>query len=456
MFTSNREQLFKHLGNGVALVSSAKASHGRFRQDPNFWFLTGFDEPGAAAVFHPSSDDPFALFVRPKDALAEIWDGLRAGPDKAKEETAASSSFDAAELEQVLFETCIKADALWVIGGQNDELVGRITARLRIAKTSGVGPDVVIRDLGSVLAEMRVIKSSDEISLISKACEVTAFGHAAVAGSLAKINHEYEAQALIEAEFTRRGATPSFTTIVAAGANACVLHYIANRDAIKNGDLLLVDCGAELKHYCGDVTRTYQTAKPTDAQRRVYEIVVAANEAAIDLAKPGVTLEDIHDTARSVIIDGLVDLDVLPKDAKKSFQMEHDVFHFPHGTSHFLGMDVHDVGATRTQGVSRRLEPGMVITIEPGLYFAPDRVAIDYPLVEIDRNVRWELRNRIGLQKAREEAKRESEAAEKVSKVVPESLRGIGVRIEDDILITEDGCRNLTAQIPKSLTDLGW
>jgi Xaa-Pro aminopeptidase len=268
--------------------------------------------------------------------------------------------------------------------------------------------------------------------------------------------HEYEVQAAIEFVF-RAGGSPrnAYPSIVASGPNACILHYHENRRRLDGDDLLLIDAGCEYDYFSADITRTFPVSgRFTDAQRAVYEIVLEAQGAAIAAARPGRRYEAMHEAARRVLTEGLVRLGALPREVDESLRMHHYREFFMHGTGHWLGMDVHDVGDYRIRRESRVLEPGMVLTVEPGLYFAPDRAAVTLHLREYSEEEMWERRYRLGMTAAKKIEEEDKARAETVVHPVPASLRGIGVRIEDDVLITPDGCEVLTAATPKSVADV--
>ena len=268
--------------------------------------------------------------------------------------------------------------------------------------------------------------------------------------------YEYQVQAALEFVFRANGSPRNgYPSIVASGANACILHYTENNRRMEDGDLLLIDAGCEWGYHSADITRTFPVnGRFTAAQRAVYEIVLRAQLAGIAAARPGNRYEAVHEAARRVLAEGLVALGALPRGLEESLAMHHYREFYMHGTGHWLGMDVHDVGDYRIRGESRRLEPGMVLTVEPGLYFDPARESVTYHLREYSEEEMWERRYRLGAAAARKIEDEEKARAEKVTHAVPPEYRGIGVRIEDDILITADGCEVLTAGTPKTVEEV--
>ncbi|HVE91708.1 MAG TPA: aminopeptidase P N-terminal domain-containing protein [Actinomycetota bacterium] len=460
-FAERRDVFASTLGDGVAVIPGARQStghSGRFRQDSDFYYLTGFDEPDAVAVINPSHDkERYVLFVRPSDRFAEMWDGRRAGVDGAIGDFGADAAYPVSDLDRKLREYLIGSRTLhYRLGNRDyDDKILNFLRHAPAVRTHGRTVVESITDPRLVLHEMRLRKTMSEIGRLRTACEITAAGHVEAMLVAAPGMHEYEVQAAIEHTFRRLGsARDSYESIVAAGANACILHYTSNNALIGEDDLLLVDAGAEYGYLAGDITRTFPASGTfSGPQKELYEIVLAANEAAIALARPGLPFREIHETARRVITEGLVALGVLPRGVEDSLSMWHDREFFPHGTGHWLGMDVHDVGAAKVDRVSRPLEPGMAFTIEPGIYFDPARESVEFALLPIDEEALWERRLRLG-QGAKAEEDAEREGAEKVRHPVPERFRGIGIRIEDDILVTESGCEVLTGGVPKSVAEV--
>jgi len=412
------------MGSGVAILLAAPErirtndSEYDYRQNSDFFYLTGFDEPQSVLVLAPNHREvKSALFVRTKEKDKEQWNGLRAGLDGAQRTTQVDAIYPIDELSQHLGEFLETADQLYYELGENPKFDAEIIARLqqyRDARVRTDGGPIAINDPTPLLHEMRLKKSSFDIAAMRRTCEVTAAGHAAAMRYARPGMHEYEVEAIVEYTFAVNGAqSPAFSTIVASGANLGVIHYSTNRDLIPNGSLVLVDAGAEVDYYCGDVTRTWPiSGKFSAEQRAVYEVVLAAQQRAIELARPGNTFNvDVNDGAAKVLVEGLLELGLLSGSVDEHIEKQTHKRFTVHRIGHWLGMDTHDVGSYRVNGQWRPLEPGMMVTIEPGLYIPnePD---------------------------------------------VAERFRGISVRIEDDALITKDGCEILTGKAPKKAGDI--
>ena len=402
---------------GARLAMRSADTHFPFRQDSDFWYLTGFNHPHAAAVLRTDGGPAFTLFVEPRQPEAEVWNGYRPGVEGAVRDYAADAAFPSQELSAALPKLLEKVRRVFHVLGRDAALDAKLIETLdgmRLRSRLGLVPPAEIVDPRSILHEMRLFKESSELEIMGLAADISREAHAAAARLARDGTYEYELEAMLDFTFRKRGATgPAYTTIVGGGKNATVLHYITNDQLLRAGELVLVDAGCELRGYASDVTRTYPVGgKFEGGARSVYELVLAAQEAAFAVAKPGATLEQLHTAAVRVLTDGMVQLgllsgsldDLVASDAYRKYYM--------HRTSHWLGLDVHDVGAYTADGKARTLEPGMVFTIEPGLYISA-----------------------------------EDEAANP-------RLRGIGVRIEDDVLITSTGYQNLTAAIPKRPEDV--
>jgi Xaa-Pro aminopeptidase len=392
-------------------------THYRFRQDSDFFYLTGFEEPEAIAVVRPSAEAKYTLFVRPRDPEREIWDGRRAGVEGAKSEFGAHEAFPIAEFNSRLREILDGADILYYKLGVNRELddaiVGEINAMLGWNRKP-VHPPQTIVNPGSIVHEMRVIKSSDELEIMQTAADIAAEAHCEAMKAARPGMQEYQVEALIEQIFRQRGAAgPAYTSIVGAGANATVLHYINNDGELRDGDLLLVDAGAEYKGYASDITRTFPiNGRYSPAQREIYDLVLKAQMSCVEMVRPGVTHEQLKQHSIEVLTEGMVELGLLqgkPEELIK--EKKHEQFYM-HGLGHMLGIDVHDVGRYYFDQQSRALEPGVVMTVEPGIYISPDTIG------------------------------------------VPQKYLGIGVRIEDDVLCTDNGPRVLTHRVPKQAEEI--
>jgi Xaa-Pro aminopeptidase len=387
-----------------------------YRQDSDLFYLTGFDEPESVAVFD-SRDGKWTMFVRPRDPDREIWDGPRAGIEGAKAVYGADDALAIGELDEKLPALLQDRQRLYYRLGQNrpfdDRLLGALE-RVRGRARAGVVAPTEIVDPSSIVHDMRLRKSHDEIETMRSAARITREAHELAMQRAKPGMHEYEIEALLLDTFRRHGSErPAYGSIVGSGPNACVLHYRKNDRRIHEGDLLLIDAGCELGYYASDVTRTFPVAPGfSREQQAIYEIVLEAQLAAIPAARPGATLEQIHAICVQVVTRGLVRLGLLSGEVEKLVEDGAYKKFFMHRTSHWLGMDVHDVGNYFVDGKPRPLEAGMVITVEPGIYIGPDESA-----------------------------------------VAPE-WRSIGVRIEDDVVVTAGEPDVLTAGIPKTVDEV--
>lgn len=425
VFAQRRDAYMEALGpGGVAVVRSlperlrnGDAFH-PFRQHSDLYYLTGFVEPDATLILRPGAEtERIVMFVRPRDPELEIWDGRRAGLEGAKATYGADEAYPAAELTTKLWELISNTEELHYSLGLDDDMdlmVAHALARLRKTEKKGKRPPRAVVDPRAALHELRLRKRPEELAALRKASRITSEAHLAAMklGRPGVFEHELEAE--INYTFRKAGGTgPGYATIVGTGENATILHYIENRCAIADGDLVLVDAGCEYDHYTADITRTWPANGTFSApQRKVYELVLRTQEAAIAIAKPGATIDQIHEHCVKSLTEGMIELGLLTGTVEDCIKDQKYRRFFMHGTSHWLGLDVHDVGAYTKAGKARPLEAGMVITVEPGLYVAAD--APD----------------------------------------VPAELRGIGVRIEDDIVITETGNEVLTAACPKQIAEL--
>lgn len=466
-FVEARRRLAEVVGSdGLAVIPAAHevirnydVPH-PFRQDSFFWYLTGFEEPESVAVIAPGHDDgDYTLFVRPKDPTQEVWTGIRAGIEGAELDYAADTAYELAELDSVLERMMHGREVLWYATGHDqydDRIAGIVkSARNHRERMGGIVPSTV-RDVSIPLGEMMLYKSPDEAESLRQACELTAEGHNEAMRFTKPGMYEYQVQAALEYFWRLRGSRRNgYDSIVASGANACVLHYIENEDTVDDGELVLIDAAAEVDGYSSDITRTFPANGVfSGPQRAMYEVVLAAEKKGIDLAVPGSNLKTIHDESTRILTAGMVDLGLLPMSAADSLAMHHYSYFFMHGTSHWLGLDVHDRGSYRIDGSSRPLEPGMSFTVEPGLYVGPGKDEIELDLFEYDLEAWNERRIRLGRAAAAALEAEERENAEKITHKVPPELIGIGVRIEDDILVTQDGHQNLTTGVPKEVDEV--
>ena len=418
-----KEFLQRMAPNSVAIIPGAhdttrsNDTHYRFRQDSDFFYLTGFEEPDSIAVIKPAADKKYTLFVRPRDPEREIWDGRRAGVEGAQSEFGADESFPIAEFEAKLADFLDGVEVLYYRLGSDRDLDDNIVneiARMRSLNRKPIHPPQTIVDPATIIHEMRVLKSPDEIAIMQTAADIAAEAHCEAMKAAQPGMQEYQIEALIEQIFRKRGASgPAYTSIVGAGPNATVLHYINNDGELHDGDLLLVDAGAEYKGYASDITRTFPiNGRFSKPQREIYDLVLKAQMACVELVRPGTTHDQLKQRSIEILTEGMVELGLLqgkPEELIK--EKKHEKFYM-HGLGHMLGIDVHDVGRYYYGKESRALEPGVVMTVEPGIYISPD------------------------------------------TKDVPEQYLGIGVRIEDDVLCTENGPRVLTHKVPKHAEEI--
>jgi len=418
--------------DSVAIIPAAREavrSHDtnyRYRQNSDFFYLTGFEEPDAIAVITPSRDKKFTLFVRPRDLEQEIWTGYRAGVEGAVADYSADEAFTIGEFDEKLPEIINGPAVLYYAFGHTtpemDQKMIRQLALMRETNRRPLEPPRTIVDPSSILHEMRVLKSTEEIEVMQRAADIAAEAHVEAMKVVRPGMMEYEIEAMLEAYFRKHGASgSSYTSIVGGGGNATVLHYIDNKDQLQDGDLLLVDAGAEYKGYASDITRTFPiNGKFTDAQRDIYDLVLKCQKSCVDMVRPGVRLEDLKTHSVEVLTEGMVELGLLKGDPKKLIEEKKYMQFYMHNLGHYLGIDVHDAGRYYFNGESRPAEAGMVMTIEPGLYISPDT----------------------------------SRIPEGFNKDFPKKYLGIGVRIEDDVCVTENGARVLTHKVPKEREEI--
>lgn len=453
-------------GDGLAVIPAAHEAVRNhdvthpFRQDSAFWYLTGFGEPESVAVIAPGHEEgEYILFVRPKDPSAEVWTGIRAGTKGATGDYGADAAYELSQFDDVLERLMHGREVLWYTTG-NDRYDDRIasivhSARSHRERMGGTVPSTV-RDVSIPLGELMLFKGAEEAASLRRACALTAEGHLEAMRFARPGLYEYQIQAALEYLWRLRGSPRNgYESIVASGANACILHYVENDDRIDDGDLILIDAAAELDGYSSDITRTFPANGVfSGPQRAVYEVVLSAQKKGVDLSVPGSSLRTIHDEATRILTEGMVELGLLPKGLDESLSMHHYTQFFMHGTGHWLGLDVHDRGAYRIDGVSRPLEPGMSFTVEPGLYVAPDKAEIELSLLDYDLDEWNERRIRLGRKEAAAKEAEEKENAEKITHLVPADLLGIGVRIEDDMLITPEGHENMTESVPREIDEV--
>jgi Xaa-Pro aminopeptidase len=424
-FKERRRRLMRSMKkNSVAIIASAPAVIRNrdveypYRQHSDFHYLTGFHEPEAVAVLIPDrKEGPYLLFCRPFDPEKAIWTGRHAGLEGALDLHGADAAFPIASLESELPELLKGRDQVYFPIGQDAELDEAVFGSIRTLKAearSGTAVPGTFTDIDPLIHELRLIKTPQEIKVMRKACSVAVLGHLRAMRATRPGLHEYDIEAELAHEFARNGMRNlAYPSIVAGGVNACVLHYTENDQVLQDGDLLLIDAGAEHQNYASDITRTFPiNGRFSPAQRALYDVVLDAQFAAIDSVRPGVPWNAPHDAAVRVLTQGLVRLGLLSGKPSQLIRSEAYRRFYMHRTGHWLGMDVHDVGAYRINGAWRPLEPGMVLTVEPGLYVAPEADDVD------------------------------------------PAFRGIGIRIEDDVLVTAEGHEVLTRDLPKRADDI--
>ena len=424
MFAERRQKVRDAMGEGAVaiflgsnLVQRSNDTDFPFRQESNFWYLTGFDNPHAVALLRTDGGPEYTLYVDPRDAMAETWTGYRPGIDGAVRDYAADDAHPRSDFLNHLRNLVGKVACIHHVLGRDAEVDACITRTiedLRRRSRQGTDAPKAILDPREIVHELRLFKSPEELDVMRRGAAISAKAHCEAARLANPGTYENELQAALEYTFRRRGARgPAYTTIVGSGSNATVLHYVTNDCKLPDESLVLIDAGCELEGYASDVTRTYPVGgRFTGPGRALYEVVLAAQLAALDQCRPGRTLPQVHDAAVRRLVEGLVDLKLLTGDVEELIAAEEHKAYYMHNTSHWLGLDVHDVGSYRLEGDPRPLEPGMVFTVEPGLYVTETAAEVD----------------------AR--------------------FRGIGVRIEDDIVVTRDGHENLNAALPKAPDEL--
>ncbi|MFW0826999.1 Xaa-Pro aminopeptidase [Cronobacter dublinensis] len=388
-----------------------------YRQSSDFWYFTGFNEPEAVLVLIKSDEthSHSVIFNRLRDKTAEIWSGRRLGQDAAPAKLGVDRALAYNEIDEQLYQLLNGLDVVYHAQGEYayaDTIVFAALDKLRRGSRQNLSAPATLTDWRPWVHELRLFKSPEELAVMRRAGEISALAHTRAMKKCRPGMYEYELEGEILHEFTRHGARfPSYNTIVGGGENGCILHYTENESQLRDGDLVLIDAGCEYRGYAGDITRTFPVnGKFTPAQRAVYDIVLESLETALRLFRPGTSIQDVTGDVVRVMVKGLIGLGILQGDVEQLIADNAHRPYFMHGLSHWLGLDVHDVGFYGPDR-SRILAPGMVITVEPGLYIAPDAD-------------------------------------------VPEAYRGIGIRIEDDIVITETGNENLTASVVKSADDI--
>jgi Xaa-Pro aminopeptidase len=424
-FKKRRKLLMQRIGTGnIALLGSSSTKirnrdvHYPFRQDSDFYYLTGFSEPDALAVFIPGREQgEYILFCREFDEAKALWEGAHAGLEGATGHYQADDAFPIDDMDEILPGMLENKHKVFYPMGRDSDLDHRLLDWINHIKSqsrSGLVAPGELVSLEHILHEMRLFKSPEEIKLMRRAAEVSAKGHVKAMQTCKAGLYEYQIEAELVHHFMQEGLRAvAYPSIVAGGKNACVLHYTENSDKLKNGDLLLIDAGAECDHYAADITRTFPiSGRFSEPQKQLYQLVLDAQTAAIEQVKPGVPWHYAHDASVEVLTKGLVNLGLLQGKVKALIKKEKFKQFYMHRIGHWLGMDVHDVGDYKIDQKWRLLEPGMVLTIEPGLYIPAD------------------------------------------CKTVDEQWCGIGIRIEDDLLVTERGHEILTSSVPRTIAEI--
>jgi Xaa-Pro aminopeptidase len=422
-FALRRQKVIDSITPGAMLLFSAPVAYRNndveheYRQDSDLYYLLGFEEPESALVITTGASPRVTVFLRKRDATRETWDGPRLGVEAAAEALGVDAAYPIAEIGSRLKELLSGTEQLYYAFGvdsANDQQVLQTLRALRAEVRKGTSWPTAIIEPGKVLHEMRLFKSEVEVALLQRAMEITDAAHRRAMQVASGGIWEYELEAVLRAEFRRQGSPRvAYSPIVASGVNATILHHKSNDRQSRDGELILIDAGCELGYLATDITRTFPVSgKFTPIQRRAYEVVLSAQQEAIAAVSPGATIEAIHDKTVRILTEGLVALGVLRGDVDTIVNEGTYKKYYMHRTSHWLGMDVHDVGRYHLGGQPRPLEAGMLLTVEPGLYFPADDPA------------------------------------------VPEGLRGCGIRIEDDVLVTKSAAQNLSASIPKTVQEI--
>lgn len=424
-FQRRRKQLMAQMGeNSIAILPAAPVrARNRdcdhpYRQDSDFYYLSGFLEPDSVMVLKPGrKHGEFILFCRERNPERELWDGYIAGTERVGELFGAEDAFPVGDIDDILPGLIEGCDKVFYSMGTNPEFDARVMRWLKTIRAkvrNGAQPPNEFMVLDHFLHDMRLFKSKPEIEMMRQGCRISAAAHVKGMQSCQPGMFEYQLEAVYLHHFQMNGCrSPAYSSIVGGGANACTLHYVDNKDELRAGDLVLVDAGAECDLYAADITRTYPVGgKFSKEQRALYQIVLDAQIAAIKKVKPGNHWDEPHQAAVKVITKGLVDLGILKGRVSDLIKKEAYKEYYMHKTGHWLGLDVHDVGEYKVGGEWRMLEPGMMLTVEPGLYIAAD------------------------------------------AKGVAKKWRGIGIRIEDNVLVTKEGCEVLTQDVPKAVDEI--
>jgi len=462
----NRENLSKKIVEGAVLIHGNNTVYRNndvafdFRQNSNFHYLTSWPEPFAHAVIIINNKKPeLYLFVQDRNIEMETWDGKRFGPEGAKKYFGAADAFVYEDFETIAPKLLSGVENIYCdYSSNNFEKFDKKVIDLASSydqRGSSFG-EATINSLSPILSELRLIKNSDEITYLKNACDITVEGHKVAMQFTKKNMFEYQIEAEMEKTFYDLGAERlGYPSIVASGDNSCILHYSTNRDKVANDGLILIDAGAEYNMYSSDVTRTFPiNGKFSSPQKDIYEEVLKAQLLGINNVNTSNTMSGIHELTVASISQSLVDLGLVPMGVDETISMMHYFEFFMHGTGHWLGLDVHDAGSTEEKNKPRKLKPGMVTTVEPGIYIRPNKPEIEFKLLERDPKEIRERRKQLGMEKATILENEELKDAKSIKHKIPKDLLGIGIRIEDDIVCTEEDPINLTSGAPKTIEDI--
>jgi len=426
-FQERRDRLAEEMGpHSIAIIATSpvamrnRDADYKFRADSSFFYLTGFAEPEAVAIIETfeSIDEgyTYSLFCRERDREMEIWHGYRAGVDGAVEDYDADEAYAIDLLDEEIIEKLLNKQKLFYRMGQQADFDARVAKWIAEANgesRKGTSAPAQVIQLDRILDEMRLHKSTQEIELMQIASTISAQAHTRAMQAVKPGMMEYALEAELNYIFGQNGCVPSYNSIVGGGENGCILHYVENDKVLKDGDLVLIDAACEYQLYASDITRTFPVnGKFSPEQKALYEVVLKAQLAAIDAVRIGNSYKEPHRIAVRILVQGLLDLGLMQGNIEQIIESESFHQFYMHGTGHWLGMDVHDVGSYKIEGEWRAYEEGMTVTVEPGLYIAPDDETVD---------AKW---------------------------------RGIGIRIEDDVVVTKDGPRVLTAEVVKTVEEI--
>ena len=426
-FQERRDILAGEMGlRSIAIIATSpvamrnRDADYKFRSDSSFFYLTGFAEPEAVAVIETFDTEEegysYSLFCRERDREMEIWNGYRAGVDGAVDDYDADDAYAIDLLDDEILEKLQNKDKLFYRIGQQADFDARVAKWISTASgesRKGASVPAQVIQLDRIIDELRLHKSADELELMQIASDISAEAHTRAMQMVKPGMMEYALEAELNYVFGKNGCVPSYNSIVGGGANGCILHYVENDKELKDGDLVLIDAACEYQLYASDITRTFPVnGKFSPEQKALYEVILKAQIAAIDAVRVGNSYKEPHHVAVRIMVQGLLDLGLIQGNLEEIIQKESFRQFYMHGTGHWLGMDVHDVGSYKVEGDWRTYEEGMVVTVEPGLYIAPDDETVD---------AKW---------------------------------RGIGIRIEDDVAVTKNGPRVLTAAVVKSVEEI--